>query len=102
MQIKELVTVGNSALEGKEKTSATRRAEDRARESSGSSSQGDRVQLSERSREMAKAAETLASTPDIRQQKVAEIKERIQNQEYRVDADKVAHKMITDFLGELV
>ena len=62
----------------------------------------DRVEISSRSKEMAKATELLASTSEVRQQKVQEVKARIENNEYQVDAEKVAHKMIVDFLGELV
>ena len=44
----------------------------------------------------------MANTSEVRQQKVQEVKARIENNEYHVDAEKVAHKMIVDFLGELV
>jgi anti-sigma28 factor (negative regulator of flagellin synthesis) len=38
----------------------------------------------------------------VREAKVAEIKERIDNDEYEVDSEKVAHKMIVEFLEEII
>ena len=105
MQIKETLGLTNKAVEGRERAASAGRAEDKAATKSGELAQAaaaDRVEISGRSREMAKAAETLTATPDIREQRVAEIKQRIANHEYKVDADQVAHRMIVDFLRELV
>lgn len=105
MRIKDALGINNKAVEGQDKPGGPDRAKDKAQAVAQSDAQGsttDRVQLSDRSREMAKASEVLASTPEIRQKKVAEIKERIDNNQYEVDEDKVAEKMIVDFLGELV
>lgn len=105
MQIKETLGIGNKALEGREPAGGVKRAGKAASSASGDRAQqaaGDRVELSSRSVEMAKASEALAQTPDVRSAKVAEIKRQIANQEYKVEAEKVAHKMIVDFLGELV
>ena len=105
MQIKETLGLTNKVVEGRERASGPGRSEDKAATKSGEMAQAaaaDRVELSGRSREMAKAAETLATTPDVREQRVAEIKQRIDNQEYKVDPDQVAHRMIVDFLRELV
>jgi negative regulator of flagellin synthesis FlgM len=51
---------------------------------------------------MAKAAEALAATPEVREQRVAELRRRIDNHEYQVDADQVAHRMIVNFLREII
>jgi flagellar biosynthesis anti-sigma factor FlgM len=69
----------------------------------GSESAGaqDTAKFSERSKEAVRAAEVLAVTPLTRQEKIDEIKERIANNEYHVPADKVAQRMIVDFLREL-
>jgi flagellar biosynthesis anti-sigma factor FlgM len=40
--------------------------------------------------------------PEVRGGKVEAIKERIAKGEYEVDADKVAEKMIVDFLNDIV
>ncbi|MCA1905443.1 MAG: flagellar biosynthesis anti-sigma factor FlgM [Desulfarculus sp.] len=105
MQIKETLGLTSKVVENRDRASSSVRVEDKAATSSGEMAQAaasDRVELSGRSREMAKAAEALASTTDVREQRVAEIRQRIANQEYKVDADQVAQRMIVDFLRELV
>ena len=100
MQIKDAL-LGNRTIEGKERAEAARNGRPAGKVSAEGPVEGDRVELSGRSREMARAHETLAATPPVRQEKIDAIKERIQNHEYEVDAEKVAHKMITDFLDEI-
>ncbi len=105
MQIKESLGLTNKPLEERGRTAGAGRVGDKAATSSGAeaaAAAADRVELSGKSREMAKAAEALAATPEVREQKVAEIRRRIDNHEYQVDADKVAQKMIMDFLREIV
>jgi negative regulator of flagellin synthesis FlgM len=104
MQIKETLGLTSKTVENRG-ASGSSRVEDKAATKSGELAQAaaaDRVELSGRSREMAKAAEALANTPEVREQRVAEIKQRIANHEYKVDADQVAQRMIVDFLRELV
>jgi len=103
MEIKKTLGLGSKALEGRDRPAAVDKAAQKTATASGAEAlaAGDRVEISDRSREMAKAAEVLASTPEVRQQKVEEIKTRIENDEYEVDADKVAQKMIVDFLTEI-
>ena len=105
MQIKDTLGLGNKALEDRGRTGATGRAGDKAATASGAAAAAaasDRVELSGRSREMAKAADTLGNTPDVREGRVAELRRQIDNNEYQVNADKVAQKMIMDFLREVV
>lgn len=105
MQIKETLGLGSKPLEERGRAGAAGRAGDKAATASGAAAAqaaSDRVELSGRSREMAKAAESLANTPEVREGRVAEIRRRIDNHEYQVDADKVAQKMIMDFLREVV
>ncbi len=103
MQIKDALTLNNKTVEGKERASSVPKRGQSAATASGAKAEaaGDRVEISGRSREMARAHERLAATPAVRQEKVDAIKEQIQNREYKVDAQKVAHKMITDFLNEI-
>ncbi|MGD9123688.1 MAG: flagellar biosynthesis anti-sigma factor FlgM [Desulfarculaceae bacterium] len=105
MEIKGTLGVSQKALEGREKTngvSSDAAPPDRPAESESQAATADRVEISGRSREMAKANEVLSSTPEVREAKVAEIKERIDNDEYEVDSEKVAHKMIVEFLEEII
>lgn len=102
MQIKDALTLTNKTVEGKERASVSKGGQS-STTASGAKAEAvaDRVELSGRSREMARAHERLAATPAVRQDKVDALREQIQNQQYKVDAQKVAHKMITDFLDEI-
>lgn len=105
MEIKDILPVGNKQVGGRDRSGAARGVDKGAASDSGaqaSRAAQDKVELSGRSREMQKAAETLSATPEIRQEKVAAIKASIENNTYEVDADKVAHKMIVEFLSEIV
>lgn len=105
MQIKETLGLTNKALEGRERATAGVRGGSKAMTASGATAEAeaqDRVELSGRSREMAKAAEALAATPEVREQRVAELRRQIDNREYQVDADQVAHRMIVNFLREII
>ena len=57
---------------------------------------GDRVSLSPRSREFAAARRALEAIPDVRADKVAELKARIEAGTYRIVGTAVADKMIRD------
>lgn len=52
------------------------------------------IQLSSRSRELHAALEAARQTPDVRAEKVAEVKGRVESGQYRVDPYKVAQRMI--------
>jgi negative regulator of flagellin synthesis FlgM len=105
MNVKEAVGLQPKGLDSRARSEQVERSDGKAKSASGAAAQAvasDTVELSGRSKEMAKASELLANTSDVRQAKVDEVKARIANNEYHVDAEKVAHKMIVDFLGELV
>ncbi len=61
-------------------------------------SKGDKVDLSQTAREVKKARAQLDSIPDIREEKVAEIKNEIDNGTYRVDGKKIAFNMVRESL----
>ncbi len=56
----------------------------------------DQVSISEKSREIQKLEAVIASTPDIRQEKVEELKEKIEKGEYRVDSREVARRILEE------
>ncbi|MDR1657698.1 MAG: flagellar biosynthesis anti-sigma factor FlgM [Deltaproteobacteria bacterium] len=61
---------------------------------------GDRVNISERSRLIAKARELATLAPDIRSEKVAELTAKIANNTYKVSSEQVADSIIKkSFLG---
>jgi negative regulator of flagellin synthesis FlgM len=65
-------------------------------------SSGDRVQLSEKSKEIARARELVNSAPDVRMDKVEEMKAKIESGTYDVSAEKVADKLVKGHLSETV
>jgi negative regulator of flagellin synthesis FlgM len=63
----------------------------------------DAVTLSPRAKEIQEAKRLLDSLPDIREEKIAEIKKRIDNGDYEIHEKKIARKMIKEsLLNELL
>jgi negative regulator of flagellin synthesis FlgM len=63
----------------------------------------DEVVLSPEAKQIQQAKELIASLPDIREEKVAEIRARIEAGEYQIDGEKIAEKMIEEsLLNELI
>ena len=56
----------------------------------------DKVALSSEAKQIQAAKRIVDSLPDIREEKVAEIRERIENGTYRVDSEKIAFRMIKE------
>ena len=56
----------------------------------------DRVELSQTAIEMQRAKKMADAVPDIREEKVAEIKTQIENGTYKIDSEKIASKMIRE------
>jgi flagellar biosynthesis anti-sigma factor FlgM len=65
------------------------------------SQQTDRVDLSDQSKEMKKIYTVQQMAPDIRTEKVNEVKKLIEQDRYRVDSQAVAEKMIRESIFEL-
>ena len=62
----------------------------------------DKVILSPGAREVQEALRIAADEPDIRSEKVSEIKEQVQNGVYHFDGRKIAMKMISEHLIDQV
>ena len=58
----------------------------------------DRVQISDQAREMQAARQAIEQMPDVDEEKVARIKEQIQNGTYKVDGNKAAGKILAESL----
>lgn len=61
---------------------------------------GDRVALSARAKELQAAREAIAKMDDVDHEKVARIKAQIKAGTYKVDAGKIAGKMIDESLHD--
>ena len=58
------------------------------------SSSSDSLEISDRSRELARARQAVDAAPDVRADKVAEIKKRIEDGTYSVSPELLARKLI--------
>lgn len=61
----------------------------------------DRVELSSDSRMIRKIQEAAQAAPDVRAERVAALKEKIENGTYQVSSDEIAGKMVREFLLEM-
>ncbi|WP_041423911.1 flagellar biosynthesis anti-sigma factor FlgM [Thermosediminibacter oceani] len=59
----------------------------------------DRLSLSSDAVEIKRALELASKTGEIRTEKVAELKERIEKGTYNIEGRLIAEKMVEDFLG---
>lgn len=58
----------------------------------------DKVSISGRAKEAAYAKEVAKNSGDVNEEKVARLKEQIRNGSYKVDADKVADRLVDEHL----
>ncbi len=80
------------------------------RKTDGSARQGlsqtvkeDKVVLSPKAKEVQEATKLIKEIPDIREEKVAKLKEQVDQGTYRVDGEKIAFKMLKEsILDELL
>lgn len=64
--------------------------------------QADKLELSKTGKEFQLASKAVANKPDIREDKVNEIKQRLATGTYTVSADEVAEKMVNQFFDEII
>ena len=58
----------------------------------------DTVVLSDAAQRIQEARKQLDALPDVREDKVAQLKQQIENGTYEIDAEKIADKMLKDSL----
>lgn len=85
---------GASAITGKDKRGSGR-GEEIGSETS------EKVAISARAKDVAKAMEAARSAPDIDEAKVARFKSAIQNGSYKADSDKIADRLVEDHLATM-
>ncbi len=101
-------TTGNNPIQGTDVSSAkqanraggvnTTKKSDAAQGTTQAESDGASANISSRGREMAQAKAIVDGTPDVREEKIAELKRRIAAGAYNVDANKIADKMVDEHL----
>lgn len=65
----------------------------------GAISDSAKPEISEKAKEFSKALSVASSAPDVREDKIAELKKRINEGRYEVDSKKVADKLVDDHLA---
>jgi negative regulator of flagellin synthesis FlgM len=58
-----------------------------------------KTEISTKGKDFSKAKAVAANAPDVREEKIAELKKRIAGGKYEVDANKVASKMVDEHLS---
>lgn len=58
-----------------------------------------KAELSGKAKEMATAHAAAASAPDVREDKIAALKRRIQEGTYEIDSEKIADRMVSDHMA---
>lgn len=66
------------------------------------SAKTDTVVISDAARRIQEARAQLDAIPDVREDKVAELRNQIQNGSYQVDAEKTAEKLLREHLGNAI
>jgi len=54
--------------------------------------------ISSKARDMARAKQVAAESPDVRETRIAELREKIQNKKYDVSAEAIADRLVDDHL----
>ena len=98
MKITDIQGTGVSQLQGEPIAAAGSRTDKTSPESKGAGT--DNIVVSAKARLMQKAAEVVAQTPDVRQEKVDSLQEAVNQGTYAADSQKVANSMIANMLME--
>jgi negative regulator of flagellin synthesis FlgM len=61
---------------------------------------GEQIDLSTKAKGIQKALETVQTSPDVRSEKVAEIKTQIANNTYQVDSEALAERILREIITE--
>jgi flagellar biosynthesis anti-sigma factor FlgM len=102
MKINEITsqTETTSYVEQAQKPKQTKKNQ-ATRSSEAGKQQTDKVDLSDQSKEMKKIYTAQQMAPDIRTEKVDQVKQLVDQNRYQVDSKSVAEKMIQDSIFEL-
>lgn len=102
MKINPNVAAGSSGIQSsdakkieKTKVSGYEKSENVA---AANKNQSANAEISSKAKDMAKAKQLAVESPDVREAKIAELKERIQNKKYNVGADAIADKLVDDHI----
>jgi len=97
-QIQSPSTSRTGATQQAKKTDKASGATDAASAKGAGDSSGAAPEISARARDMSKAKELATAAPDVREEKIAELKKRIAAGNYNVDATAIADRMVDEHL----
>lgn len=69
--------------------------------SSSSSIPGAQTEISAKGKEFAKTRALAAQAPDVREDKIAELKQRIESGSYKIDANAIGDKLVDEHLRSI-
>lgn len=97
--------VDDATLQMIQQYQKTEKVEDRAPEKAASANNlvpEEKVNLSTTAKDVQTLKNAISSLPDVREEKVQALKDQIEKGTYRVDADKVAEKMVGESLLDVL
>jgi negative regulator of flagellin synthesis FlgM len=80
----------------------TKKADQAADQAKESATKTDTVVISDAAKRIQEARAKLDDIPDVREEKVADLRNQIQNGTYQADAEKTADKLLKEQLGNVV
>jgi len=80
----------------------TKKADQAADQAKESATKTDTVVISDAAKRIQEARAKLDDIPDVREEKVADLRNQIQNGAYQADAEKTADKLLKEQLGNVV
>ncbi|RYZ69187.1 MAG: flagellar biosynthesis anti-sigma factor FlgM [Proteobacteria bacterium] len=66
---------------------------------SGASPESAKAEISDTAKQFSKAMAVASTTPDVREDKISELKKRIADGNYKIDAAKIADRMVDDHMA---
>ncbi|MBN1380248.1 MAG: flagellar biosynthesis anti-sigma factor FlgM [Deltaproteobacteria bacterium] len=67
-----------------------------------SSTWDEKVDLSAKAKDIQQIKQVIDQTPDVRADKVRELKQKVENGSYQVDSEKIAEKIVTESLIDII
>ena len=56
------------------------------------------AEISSKAKDMAQAKQVASDSPDVREAKIAELREKIQNKKYNVSSEQIADRLVDDHI----
>ena len=96
MKIRDLNETTLEHIQKQNKASRVKSAKTGSVSGTGGTSKVDQVSISGKSRDMQKLRAVIADTPDVREDKVAELREKIASGRYQVSAREIAKSILDE------